>query len=440
MRKTQRTIKSPVTLSGVGLHTGETANLTLLPAEADTGVTFVRVDLQHRPHIRACPEHIGKRQRRTALEFGGAEVHTVEHLFAAFSGLGIDNIQIEMDGPEVPGMDGSSQPFVENILRAGIQDLKAPRRQFKLDRPITIQNGDATLFALPSNDDALHIEYTLDYRGSQNGASELPLQRYSVQFSEESFTENIAPARTFCLESEAEKLRAAGRGKGANTQNTLVIAGGGVLENELRFHDEFARHKVLDLIGDLYLLGMDLKAHVFATRTGHQDNMELVRRLIELHHDREVKGLVTKDTGLDINEIRRILPHRYPFLLIDRVIEIDGHRRAVGLKNVTINEAFFNGHWPDEPIMPGVLQIEAMAQLAGVLLLRKLENTEKTAVLLSIDRVKLRKAVIPGDQLRLEAETLRLKSKTGYVLVRAKVNDRLVAEGRMKFMMVDPTS
>lgn len=436
MRKSQRTIKSPITVSGVGLHTGESATLTLQPAEADAGVSFVRTDLPHRPHIRASADHIGKRQRRTTLEFGGAEVHTVEHLFAALSGLGIDNLRIEIDGPEVPGMDGSSLPFVEHIQRAGIQDLKAPRRQYRLDEPITIQNGDATLFALPSDSESLTIEYTLDYRN--NGSTHLPLQRMSLEFTEDRFREMIAPARTFCLESESEQLRAAGLGKGANYDNTLVIADGKVIQNELRFQDEFVRHKILDLIGDLFLVGIDLHAHVYATRTGHQDNMELVRRITEKLHEKEVKGLIQKDSGLDINEICRILPHRYPFLLIDRVIEIDGHRRAVGLKNVTFNEAFFQGHWPGEPIMPGVLQIEAMAQLAGVLLLRKLENTEKTAVLLSIDRVKLRKAVVPGDQLRIEAETLKLKSRTGYVLARSKVNDRLVSEARMKFMLVDP--
>jgi len=436
VRKFQRTIRSPVSVSGAGLHTGEPATVTLMPAEVDAGVSFVRVDLPHRPEIRASTDHLGSRQRRTTLEFDGAEVHTVEHLFAALSGLGIDNLRIEIDGPEIPGVDGSSLPFVESIQKAGVQELKAPRRQFKLDRPITIRNGSAALFALPSDDDALTIEYTLDYRS--NGSVGLPLQRFAVEFNEENFKGKIAPARTFCLRSEAEQLRAAGLGKGADYTNTLVIDGDRVVENELRFQDEFVRHKILDLIGDLFLLGMDLNAQVFATRTGHRDNVELVRRLTEIQHEREVKGLVHKDTGLDIHEICRILPHRYPFLLIDRVIEIDGHRRAVGLKNVTINEPFFQGHWPGEPIMPGVLQIEAMAQLAGVLLLRKLENTEKTAVLLSIDRVKLRKAVVPGDQLRLEAETLRLKSKTGYVLGRVKVNDRLVAEARMKFMLVDP--
>ena len=360
-------------------------------------------------------------------------------LFAALSGLGIDNLRIEIDGPEVPGVDGSSLPFVEQITRAGVQELKAARREFRLDEPITIQNGDATLFALPTESDGLTIEYTLDYRSGGNGAS-LPLQRMSIEFSEEGFREQIAPARTFCLESESEQLRAAGLGKGATYENTLVIADGKVIDNELRFQDEFVRHKILDLIGDLFLVGIDLHARLYATRTGHHDNMELVRRITAKLQEKETKGLIQKDSGLDINEICRILPHRYPFLLIDRVIEIDGHRRAVGLKNVTFNEAFFQGHWPGEPIMPGVLQIEAMAQLAGVLLLRKLENTEKTAVLLSIDRVKLRKAVVPGDQLRIEAETLKLKSRTGYVLTRAKVNDRLVSEARMKFMLVDPMS
>jgi len=436
LRRSQRTIKNPVTLTGVGLHTGERATLNLLPAEADFGVEFARTDLSDKPRVRAIPDHIAQRQRRTTLEFGSAEVHTVEHLLAALSGLGIDNLRVEIDGPEIPGLDGSSQPFVDAIRDAGIQDLKPPRRVLKLDAPISIQNGDTTLIALPTASDGLTIEYTLDYRN--NGGAGVGPQYLSIEFSEETFTEKIAPARTFCLNTEVEQLRAAGLGKGANYQNTLVIDGGQVVENQLRFEDEFVRHKILDLIGDLFLLGADLHAHVCALRTGHHDNVELVRKLARLIHDREMKGLIQRDTGLEIEEIMRILPHRYPFLLIDRVIEIEGHRRAVGVKNVSINEAFFQGHFPGQPIMPGVLQIEAMAQLAGVLLLRKLENTEKTAVLLSIDRVKLRKAVVPGDQLRLEAETLRLKARTGYALTRAKVNDRLVAEARMKFMLLDP--
>ncbi len=419
-------------LSGVGLHTGEPATLTFRPAEPNSGVEFVRTDVIEKTHIPVGIDSLGERARRTTLEKDGVEVQTVEHLLAALSGLGVDNLLIETTGPEIPGLDGSSKPFVDLLRSAGIVDLRLPRRAFVVDSPIVVANGDSMLVAAPPTSDALTIDYTLDYRSKY-----VPTQVLNITFSEEEFLEQIAPARTFCLHSEVQSLREQGLGKGANHENTLVIGPNGVIDNRLRFEDEFVRHKVLDLIGDLYLVNADIRAHITAIRTGHRDNVELARRITTVMREHENRGIVQRDTGLDIREIMRILPHRYPFLLIDRVIEIEGYRRAVGIKNVTINEAFFQGHWPDQPVMPGVLQIEAMAQLAGVLLLRKLENTGKTAVLLSIDRVKMRKSVVPGDQLRLEVEALKVKARTGYVHSRAMVNDKLVAESRMKFMLVD---
>jgi len=233
-----------------------------------------------------------------------------------------------------------------------------------------------------------------------------------------------------------DELRGRGLGKGATPENTVVL-GDAAAMNGLRFKDEPARHKLLDLVGDLFLLGVDLKAQIVATKTGHRANATLVQKLRKLMRERENRGLLPRDTGIDIREIMRILPHRFPFLLVDRVIEVEGIKRAVGIKNVTINEPFFQGHYPGQPIMPGVLQIEAMAQMAGVLLLRKLENTGRVAVLLSIDKVKLRRPVMPGDQLRLEAEALKVKTRLGYVHTRALVNDELTAEAFMKFMLMD---
>jgi UDP-3-O-[3-hydroxymyristoyl] N-acetylglucosamine deacetylase/3-hydroxyacyl-[acyl-carrier-protein] dehydratase len=429
---TQHTIRNVVRLLGIGLHTGEPATLTFRPAEPDTGVEFVRTDVIEKARIPVCVDCLGDRARRTTLEKDGVEVQTVEHLLAALSGLAIDNLVIEINGPEVPGMDGSSKPFVDLLRSAGIVDLKAPRRSFVLDRPILVKNGESTLVAGPPIADTLTIDYTLDYHSKQ-----VPAQVLNLVFSEEEFLEQIAPARTFCLQAEVQLLREQGLGKGANYDNTLVIGPNGIIQNRLRFDDEFVRHKVLDLIGDLFLVPADLKAHVTGIRTGHRDNVELARKITHVMRELENQGVIQRDTGLDIREIMRILPHRYPFLLIDRVIEIEGYRRAVGIKNVSVNEAYFQGHWPDQPVMPGVLQIEAMAQLAGVLLLRKIENTGKTAVLLAIDRVKLRRPVVPGDQLRLEVEALRVKARTGFVLARALVNDQLAAEARMKFMLVD---
>jgi UDP-3-O-[3-hydroxymyristoyl] N-acetylglucosamine deacetylase/3-hydroxyacyl-[acyl-carrier-protein] dehydratase len=256
-----------------------------------------------------------------------------------------------------------------------------------------------------------------------------------LEITPESFARELAPARTFCLASEVEALQEAGFGKGANRENTLVL---GDPASALRMPGEPVRHKMLDLLGDLYLLGADLQAHVIATRSGHTTNAELVRRLSDRMQAEETGGLIRRESGLDVREIMRMLPHRYPFLLIDRVLEIEGYQRAVALKNVSINEPFFEGHFPDQPLFPGVLQLEAMAQLAGVLLLRKLENTGKLAVLWSIDKVKLRGSVVPGDQLRIEVETVRMKGQTGQVRGTGSVGGRVVCEALLMFTLANP--
>lgn len=432
MKRTQRTIKSPVEINGIGLHTGEEVTVRFKPADPDTGVTFIRLDLEDQPRIPAHIDNVSRRLRRTSLRKEGAEIQTVEHLLAALAGLRIDNLEVELTGKEIPGVDGSALPFIEKLSQAGIMDQRVPKKCFTLESPVSVKNGESSLVALPSPE-GLSISYTLDYRN----APFLRPQYLDVEITPEFFEEGLAPARTFCLESEVEDLKREGLGKGATPQNTLVVGESGVKENELRFSDEFVRHKVLDLLGDLFLLNMDLQAHILATKSGHSDNLELVKKILNVIQDMETQGLIHRDTGLDIREIQRILPHRFPFLLIDRVISLEGFKRAVGIKNVTINEQFFQGHWPGQPIMPGVLHLEAMAQLAGVLLLRKLENTGKLAVLTSIDKVRLRRAVVPGDQLRLEAEAIKVKTRSGYVYTRATVNGELVAEAWMKFMMVD---
>ncbi|MCA8942285.1 MAG: 3-hydroxyacyl-ACP dehydratase FabZ, partial [Planctomycetes bacterium] len=354
---------------------------------------------------------------------------------AAMAALQIDNAEIHIDGDEVPGMDGSAREFAERLEAAGIVDQRSPRRRYAVREPVYVRDGDASLVALPGNG-GLTIDYSLDF---PDGLGELSKQRQTVRFDvgHDSFVDDIASARTFVFEHEVEHLVAAGLGKGANYQNTIVLGPQGVKENTLRCDDELPRHKILDLLGDISLLGTDLDAHLIASRSGHGLNMKLVLALLEQMEADEVAGEVIHDTGLEIREIINLLPHRYPFLLIDRVIELDGYRRAVGIKNVTINEPFFQGHWPGEPIMPGVLQLEAMAQLSGVLLLRKLENTGKLAVLWSIDKVKLRGAVTPGDQLRIEVDTIRAKPKLGHVQARCKVAGQLVAEAQFKFTLVD---
>jgi UDP-3-O-[3-hydroxymyristoyl] N-acetylglucosamine deacetylase/3-hydroxyacyl-[acyl-carrier-protein] dehydratase len=390
--------------------------------------------------VRAHGANMKARQRRTCIQDGRAEVYTCEHLLAALYALGIDNAMVEIDGEEVPGLDGAASEFFRGLRDSGVVEMRATRQIYAVKQPIYVREGSASLVALPGSG-RLTIEYHLDYpaqkKNESNGSLPGAKQIVGFEMTADNFEREIAPARTFVFSHEVEALRAAGLGKGATPQNTLVVGPNGPEANALRWDDELARHKILDLIGDLANSGVDLDAHIIATRSGHGLNMALVQRILEEREREQEEGEAPSDSGLDIRQILNLLPHRYPFLMIDRVIELDGFQRAVAIKNVTINEPFFQGHWPEQPIMPGVLQLEAMAQLAGVLLLRKLENTGKLAVLWSIDKVKLRGAVVPGDQLRIEVETIRAKPQVGHVRARCKVAGRLVAEAELKFTLVD---
>jgi UDP-3-O-[3-hydroxymyristoyl] N-acetylglucosamine deacetylase/3-hydroxyacyl-[acyl-carrier-protein] dehydratase len=434
-QRQQRTLKRPVKIEGVGLHTGKRATAELRPAEPGNGITFVRVDIDSEPEVPASGAYLKTRERRTCLFHEGAEVFTVEHLLAALSALQVDNVQVRIDAEEVPGLDGSAVEFVQKILEAGFVEQRAPRKVWSLNEPIYLSEGDASLVAVPGRG-GLSIDYNLDF---PEGVGQLSSTRQTVSFrlGADTFAEEIAPARTFVFEREIEQLQAAGLGKGADTSNTLVMSPAGPRDNELRFPDELARHKVLDLLGDLALTGVQIHAHIIATRSGHRTNHLLVKQLLERMRQLEDEGYLTRKSGMNIRDILGLLPHRYPFLLVDRVVEIEGYRRAVGIKNVTFNEPFFQGHWPGQPIMPGVLQLEAMAQMSGLLLFRKLENTGKLAVLWSIDKVKLRGAVTPGDQLRIEVETIRSRPGMGHVQARCKVAGKLVAEAQLKFTLVD---
>ncbi len=431
--KPQHTIHDTAEIRGRGLFTGEEVLARFCAAPPDTGIVFVRTDSPTPARIRAHVSNVTKRARRTSLRNGTLAVETVEHCLAALHALGIDNAEIELSGGELPGCDGSSASFVDAIKQAGAEAQDAPRRPLVIRDAVRVTDGDAELIAVPSDTDDLNILYDLDY----GPAGLVPRQIFAIRLTAEAFCEQIAPARTFLFEDEARQFQAAGLGKHLTYSDVVVIGRDGVVENKFRFPDECVRHKILDLIGDLYLAGRPLYGKVLARKSGHALNHELVRRLLAAIEMHDRRSRLDAPAAFDVQQVRRVLPHRYPFLLIDRVIEIEGDRRAVGIKNVSINEPFFEGHYPARPIMPGVLIIEAMAQLSGVLLSQKLEHTGKVAVLLSMDNVKFRRPVVPGDQLVLEAETIRVKARTGHVRCSASVGDSLAAQAEIKFMMVD---
>ncbi len=429
MTRRQRTLRTAVETSGVGLHSGRHVKVRLLPAASGSGIEFVRTDLEDAPIVPGHISYHSPKDRRTRLVRAGTEVETVEHLLAACHGMGIDNLRVELSAPEFPGLDGSAKPIVELFKQAGVAEQREEVKVFRLEEPVFVREGDASLVALPTEREGLTLQYVaaFDEPGVDGGAFQMTVDPGAFELQ-------VAPARTFCLASEVEALQAAGLGKGATRENTVVLGDPGTV---LRMPGEAVRHKILDLLGDLRLLGAELHAHVIATRSGHDLNAKLVRRLLDLMQAEETGGLIQRESGMDIREVLRQLPHRYPFLLIDRVIEVEGYRRAVAIKNVTINEPFFQGHFPERPLMPGVLQLEAMAQLAGMLLLRKLEYSGKLAVLWSMDKVKLRGGVTPGDQLRLEVETLRIKGEVVQVRGTGSVSGRTVCEAVLMFTMIE---
>lgn len=462
MYEKQRTIAQPISMDGIGLHTGNRCVMTFRPAPPDHGILFVRADLPGGPSVIADIDHVVDISRGTTLQDGEARVHTVEHVLAAFAGLQLDNMIVELDNNEPPVGDGSAMPYVEKLLAAGLVDQEADKVYLEIDTPMSYSEPDrhVDLVVAPSND--LRITFLIDFKNPALGT-----QYTTLVDLEKEFVEEFAPARTFCFLSEVEKLKAAGLIKGGGLQNAVVIydsdAGqvevdrirkalnlndhafvgktGIINDIPLRFYNEPVRHKTLDLLGDLMLIGAPFKGHVLAARSGHKANVALAKQMRALYKKKKIAGRYrngTKGMFFDINTILKIMPHRYPFLLIDRVLDLEPDKRVVVIKNVTINEPFFQGHFPGHPIMPGVLVLEAMAQAGGVLLLNAIPNPEsKVVYFMSIDNAKFRKPVMPGDQLRFEMTMHAFRRNACKMSGEAFVEDVLVASADFMAMVMD---
>jgi UDP-3-O-[3-hydroxymyristoyl] N-acetylglucosamine deacetylase/3-hydroxyacyl-[acyl-carrier-protein] dehydratase len=430
----QRTLAKPATLTGSALHNGGNVTLTIHPAPAGHGYKFRRTDLPDEPVIDALVDHVKTVERATTLVEGNAKIQTVEHALSALAGLGVDNALIEMDANEPPIGDGSAAPYVAIILEAGIVEQEAFRSPFEPGEPIHLETAGGSIMTIfPHN--GFKISCT---QANHDGRF---TQYLSLEITPEVYAREIAPARTFVHYEDVKHLMEKGLIKGGSLENALVIRGESVLSKEpLRFQDEFVRHKILDIIGDLALSGRPLRGHIVAVKPGHGPNTELAKAVVKRHRDLLAMAptpVTSSAPVMDINEVMRVLPHRYPFLMVDRVVEFDGETKAVGVKSVTINEPFFQGHFPGHPVMPGVLQVEAMAQVASIVMMRKTENSGKIGYFMSADEVKFRKPVFPGDTLFIHVEMLKARKNLGKATCKCVVNGDVVSEGILLFGIVN---
>ena len=435
----QRTLAREVSIKGNSLHTGDAVTLTLKPAPVDHGFVFRRVDLNGAPELRPRVDFVTDLVRATTIQVGHAKVQTVEHVLSALSGCGIDNAIIEMDASEPPILDGSAKPFVDLIMQGEPMEQATDREYFTLDAAVSVTKGQSSIIALPSDD--LRISCTsADDRG-------IHTQHLSLLIDPDSYMTQIAAARTFTIYEDIEELLKLGKIKGGSLDCAVVIKGDKIISKEgLRFKDEFVRHKILDIIGDITLLGLPLKAHIIATRPGHAINAELTKALAAKLEERK-KGpkkkprpamVMPDETALDIRRILDTLPHRYPFVMIDRVVEFVGSDALVAIKNVSINEPYFQGHFPGNPVMPGVLQLEAMAQAAGILMLRRGSAEGKATLFMSADKVKFRKPVRPGDQLILNAKLTKTRGdKLAAAEVTCTVDGQVVSSADLMFAIIN---
>ena len=438
----QQTLNKSASFSGIGLHSGNRVNMTFLPAPANSGIRFRRVDLEGKPEIEARVENVSETNRSTTLSKGNVKVHTVEHVLAAFAGGGIDNAIVELDANEPPIADGSAREYLKMLATAGTVAQPEKREPYTITSPIELKLGESVMSLFPH--DALKITCT---SADKNGRF---TQFFSTDISPKIWEREIAHARTFCFYEEIEYLIKNGLIKGGSLENAVVIREDAVLTTEpLRYPEEFARHKILDIIGDLSLVGRPINGHIIAVKPSHAANCELARQIVA-QMNKPLRALQTfapppvdtvtaaaqpvGNTVMDIFEIMRLLPHRPPFLLVDRVTKLEGNF-ITGIKNVTINEPFFQGHFPGHPIMPGVLQLEAVAQVAGIILLKRIQVVNQVAYFMSAEDVKWRKPVRPGDTLVMEVELLKVRGKIGKAKGICKVDGEIVSEANVTFML-----
>ncbi|MDR2981349.1 MAG: bifunctional UDP-3-O-[3-hydroxymyristoyl] N-acetylglucosamine deacetylase/3-hydroxyacyl-ACP dehydratase [Puniceicoccales bacterium] len=443
----QRTLQREVSIKGKSLHTGQEVTLTMKPAPEDTGVVFRRIDLFGKPEVRPLVDMVSDLVRNTTISSDHIKLHTIEHVLSAFSGMGVDNAIVEMDASEPPILDGSARPFVNLIRQAEIIEQTKDRVYFELKEPVTITDGNRSIIALPY--DGFRITCTsADDRG-------IHTQHLTIDIDPEVYEAQIAAARTFTIYEDIEELLKKGLIQGGSLDSAIVIKGDKIVSKEpLRFKDEFVRHKILDIVGDITLTGFPIKAHIIAVRTGHALNARLsaaIRKQWQDANDPKAKkkkqpaseattpaasGPLTE--GIDIRQILNLIPHRYPFVMLDRVTEVVDQNELVAIKNVTINEPYFLGHFPGRPVMPGVLQLEAMAQAAGFLMLRLTSNENKVCFFMSADKVKFRKAVTPGDQLEIRAKLTKTRgTKIGIAECSCKVGGEVVSSAEIMFTIMD---
>lgn len=445
----QQTIGRPATYSGIGLHSGSRVNMTFLPAPPGTGIRFRRVDLEARPEIEAKVENVVETNRSTTIGKGNTRILTVEHVLATFAGYGIDNAIVELDANEPPIADGSAREYCKMIDSAGIVAQPEAREPYRVTAPLEIQAGETQMALFPH--DGFKITCTSsDKQGRFT-------QFYSVEVNPKSWEKELAHARTFCFFEEIEYLIKNGLIKGGSLENAVVVRDDAVLTTEpLRYANEFVRHKMLDIIGDLSLIGRPIYGHVIAVKPSHSSNCELARQITNQMRRPTVvaqtfapppqatpaseagDGAIVLQDGvtLDTMQVMKILPHRYPFLMVDKVIKVEGNK-ITGVKNVTCNEPFFQGHFPNHPIMPGVLQLEAIAQVAGILTLKQAENMGKLAYFMSAESVKWRKPVRPGDTLVIEVELTKSRGRIGKAKGVCSVDGEPVSEAEVTFMLMD---